>query len=207
MTNCPPPEGDNDDDDDNNDNNVQAPQGGNGGGDGGDGDGGTGEGGAGGEQVNAAPEGDQQGQQVRVVDPEYNPANYGAKKRANKRQAERDLLQEQILKSLQDNNTALDGDLGFKLDDEQVDYEMMAMVKKIKRNLNPIQQEYVLEELQVVVSRHVREARQADQYRMPPPPRPPSAAVGRPEDMLNLPPGPPGPAAAPVFENGFLNLG
>ena len=132
MTNCPPPEGDNDDDDDNNDNNVQAPQGGNGGGDGGDGDGGTGEGGAGGEHVNAAPDGDQEGQQVRVVDPEYNPANYGAKKRANKRQAERDLLQEQILKSLQDTNTALDGDLGFKLEDEQVDYEMMAMVKKNK---------------------------------------------------------------------------
>ena len=81
MTNCPPPEGDNDDDDDNNDNNVQAPQapqGGNGGGDGGDGDGGTGEGGAGGEQ--AAADGTQEGQQVRVVDPEYNPANYGAKK-------------------------------------------------------------------------------------------------------------------------------
>ena len=59
----------------------------------------------------------------------------------------------------------------------------------------------------MVVSCHIQEAHQSDAFRMPPPPQPPSAAVGRPEEILDLPTGPPGPAAAPVFENGFLNIG
>ena len=141
MTNCLPAEGDNDDDDDNN---VQTSQDGNGVGDGGAGDGGAGgdgRAGAEGEANNTAPDRDdedQEGQQVRVVDPEYNPANYGARKRVNKRQAKQDVLQEEILKNLRNSDSVLDAHLGFKLKDEQVDYEIMALVKKIKRNFNPM---------------------------------------------------------------------
>ena len=125
---------------------------------------------------------------------EYNASNYGARKRSNKKQADRDTVQADILAEIRESNAQIRGMRSPpRIEEDEVDLQMAAIVKKIKRNLDYVQQEDVMEELQAVVSRHVKQARGYQQYRNNN--GVPTAAVGRATipsgtDMGYMPQGP-----------------
>ena len=109
--------------------------------------------------ANAEPN-QREGLQEHVVQVEYNASNYGARKRSNKKQNERDAMQEGLLAELCETNAQLRMEMQSPptVEEDEVDLQMQAMVKKIKRNLDYVQQEDVMEEIQAVVSRHVKQA-------------------------------------------------
>ena len=71
-----------------------------------------------------------------------NALTYSSRKKSNKRQHEREEFQNKLLETLRN-----DGD------QDATDRAMLALVKKMKRNLNGDQQEELIEELQQVVGR------------------------------------------------------
>ena len=97
-----------------------------------------------------------------------NPATYNSKqKKSNKCQQEREDFQHQLLASLANDNP----------DDEQdlTELAMLAMVKKMKRNLDDDAQDELIDEIQQVVSRFIRHVKRR---------REPTAAAGSAEQMM-----------------------
>ena len=123
------------------------------------------------ENADAADDGQQAWQQQAVApvnaaqpgpsgDDAPNAITYcSSRKRSNKRQQDHEDFQQQLLETLKSDGK----------DEEQdgTDLAMMAMVKKIKRNLSADQQEDLIDELQQVVSRFCHEVKQGQNRSLP----------------------------------------
>ena len=81
-----------------------------------------------------------------------NALTYSSFRRHNKRQHEREQFQNKLLETLQND--------GKNEEQDGTELAMLAMVKKIKRNLTADQQEDLIDELQQVVSRFCHDVKQ-----------------------------------------------
>ena len=89
-----------------------------------------------------------------------NALMYSSRKKSNKRQHEREEFQNKLLETLKN-----DGD---QEEQDATDLAMLALVKKMKRNLNGGQQEELIEELQQVVGRFCRDVKRLQNRSVPP---------------------------------------
>ena len=89
-----------------------------------------------------------------------NALTYSSRKKSNKRQHEREEFQNKLLETLKN-----DGD---QEEQDATDLAMLALVKKMKRNLNGDQQEELIEELQQVVGRFCRDVKCLQNRSVPP---------------------------------------
>ena len=89
-----------------------------------------------------------------------NALTYSSRKKSNKRQHEREEFRNKLLETLRN-----DGD---KEEQDATDLAMLALVKKMKRNLNGDQQEELIEELQQVVGRFCHDVKHLQNRSVPP---------------------------------------